>query len=105
MDKRTALNKIATFRRELERQGIQVDELILYGSYATDTFGEYSDIDLIVISGSFRDMNFWQRIDVMSKAIMKEMAPIEPVAFSPEEWQSGNSLLKGFAENGISVLH
>lgn len=38
---------------ELERLGVPVDSIILYGSYARGEAGEYSDIDFAVISNRF----------------------------------------------------
>ena len=52
------------FRKALESKGTKIsDNLILFGSYATGTYKEGSDIDVVVISGDFSGKDYWERID------------------------------------------
>jgi uncharacterized protein len=99
----TILKNIRQFKKALESINIQVDQLILYGSHAADTAREDSDIDLIVISPTFAEMGYWERIDILTEAICKVLAPIEPYAFTPEEWKSEKSLIADYAKNGVLV--
>ena len=103
MDQGAVLSTIREFRRELEAVGIQVERLILFGSHADGTAREDSDIDLIVISPSFSDKSYWERIEILSDAIYKVFSPIEASAFTPEEWESDKSLLCDYAKNGVLV--
>jgi predicted nucleotidyltransferase len=91
------------FKKALESLNIQVEQLILFGSHAAGTAREDSDIDLIVISSSFADKSYWERIDILSEAIYKVFAPIEASAFTPEEWKAGKSLMVDYARNGVLV--
>lgn len=103
MDKDQLIKTIKKFERALESANIQVEKLILFGSYAQGNAREDSDIDIIVISPDFEDKTYWERVDILSDAIYKVMAPIEATAFTPEEWTSGNSLLVDFARDGVLV--
>ncbi len=103
MGQDTTIKTVRQFKKVLESANVQVEEMILYGSQATDTAREDSDIDLIVISSSFANKSYWERIDILSEAIYKLFAPIEASAFTPEEWQSGQSLLVDYARNGVVV--
>ena len=103
MDQDTVLKTIRQFQKALESINIQVDRLILYGSHAFDTAREDSDIDVVVISQSFYDKSYWERIDILSEAIYKVFAPIEASAFTPEEWRSEKSLIVDYAKNGVLV--
>ena len=94
---------IEQFKQALTSANVQVDQLILFGSHATGTAREDSDIDVIVISPSFAGKTYWDRVEILSDAIYKVFAPIEASAFTPEEWQSENSLLFDYAKNGILV--
>ena len=75
----------------------------MFGSHATDTAREDSDIDVVVISPSFANKDYWERIDILSEAIYRVFAPIEASAFTPEEWQADKSLLVDYAKNGVLV--
>lgn len=103
MGQETIIKTIQKFRRALESADIQVEKLILFGSYATGTAREDSDIDVVVISPSFADKGYWERIEILSDAIYEVFAPIEASAFTPEEWKDGDSLLVDYASDGVLV--
>ena len=104
MDQDAVFSIIQQFKRVLESLNIQVEQLILFGSHAVGTAREDSDIDLVVISSNFSGKTYWERIDILTEAIYKVFAPIEASAFTPDEWQSGKSLISDYAKDGVSVL-
>ena len=75
-------------------------KLILYGSYASDTNWEGSDIDIVVISDDFIGKDYWERIDILTDVIYEIFAPIEAVAMTQEEWDKGDLFVTDFARNG-----
>lgn len=103
MGQDAVLKIIRQFKNALESINIQVEQLILYGSHAVDNAREDSDIDVVVISSSFSNKSYWERIDILTEAIYKVFAPIEASAFTPEEWNSEKSLIVDYARNGILV--
>jgi len=56
-----------------------------------------------LISPSFSDKGYWERIEILSKAIYEVIAPIEASAFTPEEWKAEKSLIVDYARNGTPV--
>jgi len=103
MGQDAVIKTLKQFEKALEFLNIQVEQLILYGSHADGTAREGSDIDIVVISSSFAEKSYWERIDILSEAIYKVFAPIEASAFTPEEWKAGKSLLVDYARNGVLV--
>lgn len=103
MDKKTVLEIISDFRKALESAGVGAQKILLYGSYATGDSRPESDIDLVVISEDFEDKSYWQRIDILSKAIYKVFQPIEAVAMTPKEWERGDSFIVDYAQDGEVV--
>ena len=103
MDQDTVLNTIHDFKNALKSMDIKVDNLILFGSYSVNRASEESDIDLVVISNSFANKSYWERIDILSEAVFKVFAPIEPIAMTPGEWKSKKSLIVDYAKNGIWI--
>ncbi|NLH43514.1 MAG: nucleotidyltransferase domain-containing protein [Planctomycetes bacterium] len=103
MDKETVLRIIRDFGKALEAERVSPRKIILFGSYSTGTQREGSDIDLVVISEDFADKDYWERIDILSSAIFEVFAPIEAVAMTPQEWESGESRIVDYARNGEVV--
>lgn len=103
MDQDTVLATAKRFKNALESINIRVDQLILFGSHAEGTAREDSDIDLVVISSSFSDKSYWERINILTDAIYQVFAPIEASAFTLDEWKSEKSLISDYAKNGVLV--
>jgi uncharacterized protein len=104
MGQDTVMKTLKNFERALESANIHVEQLILFGSHATGTAREDSDIDIVVISSGFTGKSYWERIDILSEAIYEVFAPIEATAFTPEEWAAGKSLLVDYAKDGVYVV-
>ena len=100
MDKKTVNGKLNQFRQILQSKGIHVSKLILYGSYAQGNAREDSDIDVVVVSNDFSGKGYWDRINILSDVIYELFEPIEAVAMTEKEWESGESMIVDFAKNG-----
>ena len=59
--------------------------IILYGSYKDGNPREDSDIDLIVISENFKEMNLRERLEILGLAAGKIFEPIEALGYTEEE--------------------
>jgi len=103
VDKETVLRIIRDYAKTLEAERVKPQKIILFGSYSTGTQHEGSDIDLVVISEDFADKGYWERIDILAAAIVKVFEPIEAIAMTPQEWESGDSLIVDYARNGEVV--
>ena len=100
MGKKDVLDIIQQFQMALQEQGIKVSKIILYGSWARGNAHDDSDIDLVVISQQFEGKEYWDRIQIISEAIYKVFAPIEAVAMTPREWESGDRMICAYAKDG-----
>jgi uncharacterized protein len=103
MDQNTAINTLIKFKKVLKKNGINVDKMILYGSYATNTQHEGSDIDVVIISLDFYDKDYWQRNEILTNASMEIFKPIEPIPMTPDEWENKKYSAAYYAENGLEL--
>ncbi|HHW40165.1 MAG TPA: nucleotidyltransferase domain-containing protein [Syntrophomonadaceae bacterium] len=78
---------VRRFRSILKAKGINPERIILFGSHASGTPSEYSDIDLVVISRDFCTLTFEKRCAILGEAVAETMEPIEPLAYTPEEFE------------------
>jgi hypothetical protein len=83
--KSSVRNAVKRFARELQAMGIQCERVLLYGSQATGTAVEGSDIDLIVISPAWAVYSERERLEVLGIAAARILEPIQARGANPEE--------------------
>lgn len=73
--------------QNLQAHGIEVEQIILFGSYARRRAHQGSDIDLAVIAPQFEHLNWRERYEVLGLANMSLRAPIQALGYSPRQWR------------------
>ena len=69
--------------------GVEVDRVLLFGSQATGTAREGSDIDLVVISPKWAVFNQRERLEMLGVAAARILEPIQAQGFTPQEISAG----------------
>ncbi len=93
---------VETFKLHLKQQGVPVQKIYLYGSYAKGNPRYGSDIDLCVISSAFKD-RFEANLMLRREAI-KIDPRIEPVAYHPTQFQDWIPLVWEIENYGIDCM-
>lgn len=96
---------IEEYRKTLKTLGVKAERIILYGSYALGSQGEDSDIDILLISKDFQNLNLRERLEVLGIAAARIMEPIEARGYTPQEIERAQeaSFLREILEVGVSV--
>lgn len=79
---------VREYLRELS-QSITVENGFIFGSHARGDAREYSDVDVIVVSPSFRRMGFMKRLEFLShmrKGRARTIA-MDIIGYTPEEFR------------------
>lgn len=76
---------IRRFRTELEKMDIHCDQVLVFGSQATGTAEEGSDIDLFVVSSDWARYNDRERFEMLGVAAARILEPIQARGVTPEE--------------------
>lgn len=95
---------IEQFLEELEKNNINIEQAILFGSYAQGTSTQWSDIDLAIISSDFEGDRFKDR-NKIRRIKLKISSDLEPVPFPPDEFTSDDPFVKQIMSTGITILH
>jgi len=107
-----AQSKVAEAVRFLEQRlqsaGLADLRVILFGSHALGTARDDSDIDVAIISSSFRGKDIFERArltkDAELRATRKFMLPFDILTLTPEEYQSNSMtamFIKGASETPL----
>jgi predicted nucleotidyltransferase len=67
---------------------IDVEEVILFGSYADGNAKEYSDIDLAIISDWFREKPHIESMQYLSRLAANYNSLVEALPFTVEEYKN-----------------
>lgn len=96
---------VEEYKQALNVLGVNVERVILYGSFAKGNQREDSDIDLAVVSVDFQTMNLRERLEVLGIAAARIMQPIEARGYAPKEMDAvlPTSFLKEILEAGVSI--
>ncbi|HPC74763.1 MAG TPA: nucleotidyltransferase domain-containing protein [Syntrophales bacterium] len=104
MAQSTALKAVRFLKKELEKEGLNVSKMILFGSRAGRQAGKDSDIDVIIVSDDFRGCDIFKRARLTRegeiRTIRKFMIPLDIITATPDEVEAGASLVYDFAKNG-----
>lgn len=82
---------ISEYKQKLKALGISVKKIILYGSHAVGNAREDSDMDLVVVSEDFKNMDIWERLCLLGRARIGIRRPMEIMGFTEEELESEDS--------------
>lgn len=104
MVRKEILAKVRRFRRLLEKEGIPVAKILLYGSHVRGTAREDSDIDVCVISKAFGKDRLKERFFLFHQA-PKIDSRIEPVPFTLNDYRTNrvSPLLHQIRKEAIEV--
>jgi len=102
-DKRIVYQKIREYAQTLERNNIPVWRLYLYGSYAKNTYGPDSDIDLAVFLDRDEIDGFDE--DVLLRKLRWDIdLRIEPHSFARSDFDDMDPHIKEIIETGERII-
>jgi uncharacterized protein len=101
------IDAVNFFKTELERNGIRINDLVLFGSSSTGPLQPGSDIDIAVVSDDFSGMDIFSRAlstkDAELRTIRKYRVALDIITLTPDEYHDRDSLFVKKIRNGIPV--
>jgi len=79
----------------LEKNGIEIREAIIFGSFVKGTAKEWRDIDIALVSPDFTGDRLEDR---------RRIATLEPLPFRPEDFYDGGMLVEEIKRTGRGYL-
>jgi len=108
MARKTVLSVVRFLEKCLVDIGLNVDKIIVFGSQVKGTAREDSDIDIVIVSEDFRGKDIFERAKLTGKpevlTIREFMVPLDIITMTPEELESGTSIVASYAREGKVFL-
>jgi len=95
---------VLRFVEEIQALGIEVSQVILFGSYAKGRPQDYSDIDLAVVSPGFTKLDIFERQELLSRAHFNVKEPLEPIGLTPKQVRGKQCFARAIVESGVTVF-
>lgn len=93
----------------LQKKGISIQKIIIFGSYIRGTQREDSDIDIIIVSRDFRDKSIFERVELTAgigrELVRKVKKPFDLLFYSDDEWDENRSLVISMAKEEGEVIY
>ena len=94
--------KIQKYLKSLKSENIIIIKAVLFGSYASGTFNNWSDIDIALVSDDFVGDRFADK-NKIRRATLNAGSDIEPIPFNPADFNEENPFAKEIMKTGIEV--
>ena len=103
MDNKT-IEILDRYKEMLRKLGINPERVIVFGSHAQGKAGEHSDIDVVVISEDFANMNLREKLEILGIAAARIMEPVQAWGYTAEEFDTlGKGSFVGDEVKGLGV--
>lgn len=67
------------------RSQLNVEMIVIFGSYLRDAYTDDSDIDILVVATEFSQMSKLEAYKILSKPIWELKVNLDPIPATPEE--------------------
>lgn len=104
MDKEESIKIIKEFSKKLAK-AFSISKIIFFGSRARGEEEKFSDIDLIIVSDDFKDMDFFERVSKMYDYWTEEI-PVDFLCYTKKEFNKLHkkvSIVKDALDYGIVI--
>lgn len=87
MVKTKILNTIKNYVKCLADEGVEVEFVVLFGSQARGNAHQWSDIDIIVVSPQFDNLQDRFYVDLLWRVAARVDSAIEPLPCGTQQWR------------------
>lgn len=94
---------ISQYLASLKEHGFQIQDAILFGSYASGKTNPWSDIDLALVSTEFEGIRFIDK-NKIRKITISVSTDLEVLPFNPKDFIPSNPMVKEILDTGIRVI-
>jgi len=94
---RGAIEVARKIKESLEKKGIRIEKIILFGSRARGDHKKESDYDFIIISRDFEGIPIFKRIEM----VLDVRENIDVICLTPEEFEREKNFIGSVVSNAV----
>ena len=101
---KSVIHLLKQFARDVNAEGVNLKNVILFGSYAQNKQNRNSDIDVALVADEFKGFVFTD-LDLFIKAkIKKPYSKIQVQTFSTSQFKIGDPFIGEIKRTGIEIV-
>ena len=104
LTKNAAIKIVGDYAREIEMQGVHLQTVIMYGSFAKDRQHEWSDIDVALVADEFTGLGFVDKKLFPYIGIKKPYIRIEAKTYPTDYFRVSDPFIEEIKKEGIVIL-
>jgi predicted nucleotidyltransferase len=104
LTKEGAIKRVKSYANEIAKQGINLNKVIMYGSFAKGTQHKWSDIDVALVADEFTGFGFSDRLLFSHVSIKEPYIRIEPKTYPTDYFQESDPFIEEIKRTGIEII-
>ena len=105
LTRNAAIEIVGNYAREIEAQGIHLNKVIMFGSFAKGTQHEWSDIDVALVADEFTGFGFADKKLFSHTNIKKPYIRIEAKTYPTDYFHASDPFIEEIKKDGILILN
>jgi predicted nucleotidyltransferase len=103
LDRNAAIDIVRNYASDIESHGVDLQTVILYGSFAKGTQHEWSDIDVALVADEFTGWYLDDKKLFPYVGIKKPYIRIEAQTYPTEYFKQGDPFINEIIKTGIKI--
>jgi hypothetical protein len=103
LTRNAAIETVKNYAREIEAQGVHLNTVIMYGSFAKGTQHEWSDIDVALVADEFIGVPFLDHQLFPRLGIKKPYIRIEAMTYQTDYFRDSDPFIEEIKKAGIVI--
>jgi len=104
LTKNGAIKRVKNYAKEINKNGVTLRKVILFGSYAKGMQHKWSDIDVALVADDFSGVGFLDRQRFSGIGIKKPYIRIEPITYPTDYFMESDPFIEEIKNTGIEII-
>jgi len=105
LTRKSAIEKVRRFAKEIDRIGVPLKRVVLFGSYSKNTQHKWSDIDVALVSDRFSGIGFFDSDLIGGIKIQRPFSIIQTRTYNTKDFNvAKDPFVEEILKTGIDIV-